>query len=178
MATRFVSFDAKLHAERRTPNIILISRIGGAFYMPSGPEKVAMGLHGVMDFSNVRSFTTARVHGVHFKGGEWGQRTCGSVFTTVYCGRSRYGIIEQFLRVEEQEFVVVTWLSKPVYPYAPITLVVRVHMVPVTNTSQPVHRCVIPCDRIVPTPVSVMPCDDGVNFFVMRHKGVDKRLLD
>ena len=90
----------------------------------------------------------------------------------VYCGHSVYGILDRFLQVDGEMYAAVTWLSKPEYPYAPIKLVVRVKQLP--KADQPVIRCVISCDRIDPTPVHVMPDEDGTHYYMMREKGFDR----
>ena len=133
-----------------------------------------MSLIGVKRFDAIQAFKVAWVRGIHFSCGEWGQRTCGSVFTTVYCGRSVYGILDRFLLVDGVHYAAVTWLSQPVYPYAPITLVVRVRMLPARD--QPINRCVIRVDRIEPCGVDVMPDEDGTHYYMMRTRGVDRRL--
>ena len=131
-----------------------------------------MRLLGVKGFKRVLSFPVAWIQGEHFACGEWGKSTCGSVFTTAYCGQSVYGILDRFLQVEGKVYAAVTWLSKPVYPYAPIKLVARVKRLP--KADQPAHRCVISCDRIDPTSVFVMPDEDGTHYYMMREKGYDR----
>ena len=175
ISSRTVTFEERLPCEQPAPAVALISRGRGRgkFYIVSRREKIALGLLGVTRFEGVRSFEAARIQGVHFKSGEWGHRICGSVITTVYCGRSRYGYVKRFLFVQSREFAVVNWLSKPIYPYAPITLVVRVHMLP--ETDQPSYRCVISCDDIEPCSVCVLPDDDGVHYNMMRTDGTDRR---
>ena len=131
-----------------------------------------MSLLGVKCFRRNRSFPVAWIQGVHFSCGEWGKRTCGSVFTTVYCGRSLYGILDRFLQAEGEMYAAVTWLSKPVYPYEPIKLVCVVQKLP--EVEQPPWRCVIQCDSIDPTRVHGMPDEDDEHYYMMREKGYNR----
>ena len=75
--------------------------------------------------------------------------------------------------VNGNEFVAVTWLSRPIYPYAPFTVVVKVRR----TKNQPLNRCVIQCDRIEPCGVCVMPDEDGIHYFMMRDRGHDRPLI-
>ena len=90
----------------------------------------------------------------------------GSVFTVVYCGASMYGILDRIIVVDGVEYATVTWFSKPVYPYDPIKVVVRVSL----TQEQPVHRC----DTIEPCGVNVMSDEDGTHFFMLRTRGYDR----
>ena len=173
MATRIDELDNNTVKSFPKPlNFRLSSRTNGVQYIPTRRERFCMSLIGVTCFQRVRSFPTAWVQGVHFSCGEWGMRTCGSVFTTVYCEHSVFGILDRFLQAEGKMYASVTWLSKPVYPYAPIKLVARVQKIP--EGDQPLIRCVIDCDRIDPTSIHVMPDEDGVHFFMMRAKGFNR----
>ena len=145
-------------------------------YNPTRRQKYCLNMLGEKGFGCVRSYNVAWVQGIHFCCREWGKRTCGSVFTTVYRGRSVYGILDRFLLVNEKEFAAVTWLSPPVYPYAPFTVVVRVHILPTED--QPLNRCVIPCDRIEPCGVCVMPDEDGVHYYMLRDRGYDRPIVE
>ena len=95
-------------------------------------------MYEVTKLHGLRAYTFAVVSGANAR--------AGSVFTTVYRERSVYGILDRFMLVNGKQFAAVSWLSQPVYPYAPFTVVVRVHMM----VDQPLNRCVIPCDRIEP----------------------------
>ena len=72
---------------------------------------------------SVLSYTQALIGGKKFYAGESlipGKR-CGSVIVRVTDGRSVYGLVKKFLRivcncVRVRDFVVVTWLPRPVYP--------------------------------------------------------------
>jgi hypothetical protein len=170
MATRFDELDKALGAASGKAPVRLTARTNGVFYIPTKQQQFCMRLLGVKGFKRVLSFPVAWIQGEHFACGEWGKSTCGSVFTTVYCGHSVYGIFDRFLQVEGKVYAAVTWLSEPVYPYAPIKLVARVKR----TADQPAHRCVISCDRIDPTSVFVMPDEDGTHYCMMREKGYDR----
>ena len=172
IATRFDSLDETLQECSGPVPFRLSARICGVLYIPSKREQFCLSLLGVKDFKRIRSYPVARIQGEHFACGEWGKSTCGSVFTTVYCGHSVYGVLGRFLQTGGELYAAVTWLSKPVYPYAPLKLVVRVKQLP--KADQPVHRCVISCDRIDPTPVYVMPDEDGIHYYMMREKGFNR----
>ena len=92
-------------------------------------EQIDLALLGVNATVGL-SYNIAYVLGVHFRSGEWGRRRCGSVVTTVHGGRSRYCIVHKFVRVGDRDFACVEWLSRPHYPYAPITVVTRVSPLP------------------------------------------------
>ena len=171
MATRYISYQENLASEKPPPLVELKAR-SRKFYIPSRDEKFAMGLVGATDFTNVTSFEIARVQGQHFKAGEWGQRRCGSVFVTTYRGRARYGIIARFLGVQDRTYAVVNWLSPPVYPFYPLTLLVKTKLMRAAD--QPRYRCVIRVNEIEPTGVGVMPDEDGIHFWMMRVKGTDR----
>ena len=116
-------------------------------------------------------FEIAYVFGVHFRAGEWGCHRCGSVITTVHGGISRYCTVTKFVRVEKKDFACVEWLSKPHYPYAPMTTVTRVtYLPPNRQREMPV---LIPLETIDPTPVLVEPDTDGRHFYMMRVHGYD-----
>ena len=173
IATRVTSLDKDLvNAMEPPPWIKVCTPIMGGLYFPTKRERYCMSLIGVERFQYTQGYNVARIRGTHFVCGEWGQRTCGSVFTTVYRGRSVYGILDRFMSVHGEVYAAVTWLSTPVYPYDPITLVVRVHMIPAAD--QPLNRCVIRCDRIEPCGVYVMPDEDGVHYYMMRTRGFDR----
>lgn len=178
ISTRAVAFEETLASEKQPPPCALISRGRGSgrFYIVGKREKIALGWLGVTSFEGALSYEAARIQGVHFKAGEWGCRLCGSVITTIYCGRSRYGYVKKFLLVQSRMFAVVDWLSKPIYPYAPITLVVRVRML--ADAEQHSHRCVISCDDIEPCSVCVLPDEDGVHYYMLRTEGFDRCGVD
>jgi len=173
MTARAEGLDDDLEGIQPPPLIRFSISIVGGLYIPTRRQRYCMSLLGVKSFGGIRGFNVAWIRGTHFVCGEWGRRTCGSVFTTVYCGRSVYGILDRFMLVDRVEYAAVTWLSQPVYPYAPITLVVRVRMIPAAD--QPLNRCVIRCDRIEPCGVNVMPDEDGVHYYMMRTTGFDRR---
>lgn len=127
---------------------------------------------GVTSFLGLRAFKVCKVLGVHFRSGEWGCRRCGSVITTMYRDISRYCIVNTFLMVQDKTFASVTWLSTPVYPYHPFKLVVKVRLT--SRAEQVLHPCVIPINRIEPCTVSILPDSDGIHFYMLRDKGIDR----
>ena len=138
-------------------------------YALSAQEKFDLGMLGVEVFDNVKSCLIANILGVHFKAGEWGQKRCGSVITTVYGGDSLYCVVRTFLQVQDKLFARVEWLSKPIYPHMPIKLVAKVRILPPARQSE--RRCVIPVEKIDPCTVTVLPDSDGTHFFMMRSEG-------
>ena len=174
IAARVTSLEKDLLDADPPPAMKFARPIAGGLYFPTKRQRYCMSLIGVGRFQYTRGYNVAWIRGTHFKCGEWGQRNCGSVFTTVYCGRSVYGVLERFMLVREEAYAAVTWLSAPVYPYDPITLVVRVRIIPAED--QPLNRCVIRCDRIEPCGVNVMPDEDGVHYYMMRTRGFDRRI--
>ena len=138
-------------------------------------EKIDLFTHGLRAPTLVETSRTASVLGVRFNAGEWapqqlnGTYRCGSVITTMFRGRSRYCLVRKFIRVVNKDFACVTWFSKPVYPYAPNLLVVKVRLL---MRLDPLLPSVLPLDVIDPTPVIVDPDDDG--FYMMRLKGYDR----
>ena len=176
IAARVTSLDEDLAAAQPPPLITLSSKMRGGLYIPTKRQRYCMSLLGVQGCVRTQGYKVARIRGIHFSCGEWGQRTCGSVFTTVYQGRSRYGILDRFIQFRGVAYAAVTWLSEPEYPYSPITLVVRVRMIPAE--AQPLNRCVIPCDRIEPCGVNVMPDEDGVHYYMMRTRGFDRPVVN
>ena len=173
IATRFLSYSEEDGAgiDERPPICTMPIR-GSRSHKLTRREKFDLGKLGVRSITRrVRSFTTARILGVHFKTGEWGERRCGSVMTTIYAGRSRYCVVQKFLRVEEKYFARVQWLSVPKYPYAPCRLVVRVRVL--TPQEQSIPRIIVPIEKIDPCNVYVIPDEDGIHYYMMRDKGVD-----
>ena len=141
-------------------------------YHLSQRERRSMETWGTTSFEDLRAFKVARVLRVHFRTGGWGRHRCGSVITTIYRGVSRCCIVDAFLMVTDETYASVTWLSTPIYPYLPFKIVVKVKLI--TDAEQLLHPSVIPADRIQPTSVSVMPDSDGIHFWMMRGKGIDR----
>ena len=141
-------------------------------YHLSQRERRDMEELGTTSFDDLQAFKVATVLGVHFRTGGWGRHRCGSVITTIYRGVSRYCIVNAFLMVTDETYASVTWLSVPIYPYLPFKIVLKVKLI--TDALQLLHPSVIPVDRIVPTTVSVMPDSDGIHFWMMRGKGIDR----
>ena len=174
IAARATSLDDIL-LSTESPALFRFPAMPPAMYNPTRRQKYCLNMLGETGVDSVRSYNVAWVQGIHFHCGEWGKRTCGSVFTTVYRDRSVYGILDRFMFVNGNEFAAVTWLSPPVYPYAPFTVVVRVRMLP--RVDQPLNRCVIPCDRIEPCGVCVMPDEDGIHYYMIRDRGHDRPII-
>ena len=63
-------------------------------------ESIDLGILGITNMEHARSFNVIHILGVHFKAGEWGQKSCGSVITTIYNGRSRYCVVDKFIQVQ------------------------------------------------------------------------------
>ena len=141
-------------------------------YDLSQREKDCMATMGVSSFRDCRSFKVAKVLRVHFRSGEWGCRRCGSVITTIYRGISRYCIVNTFLMVEGKTYASVIWLSTPIYPYLPFKIVVKVKRI--TQAEQILYPSVIRIDRIEPCTVGVIPDSDGIHFYMLRDKGIDR----
>ena len=141
-------------------------------YVLSDREKTGLTMLGVTSFVQYNAFKVLTLLGVHFKGGEWGKKRCGSVVTTIHRQVSRYCIVKVFLELQGKAYTSVTWLSTPTYPCLPFKLVVKVRML--TPAQQRQHRSVIPVDRIDPCTVAVLPHNDGVHFYMLRDKGTDR----
>ena len=174
IAARATSLE-KVLLSTEPPALFKFPARPAGMYNPTRRQRYCLNMLGETGIDCVRSYTTAWVQGIHFSCDEWGKRTCGSVFTTVYRGRSVYGILDRFMRVNGTEYAAVTWLSPPVYPYAPFTVVVRVRILP--REDQPLNRCVIPCDRIEPCGVCVMPDEDGIHYYMLRDRGHDRPIV-
>ena len=138
-------------------------------YHLSQRERHSIETWGTTSFEDSQAFKVARVLGVHFRTGGWGRHRCGSVITTIYRGVSRYCIVNAFLMVTDKTYASVTWLSTPIYPYLPFKIVVKVKLI--TDVQQLLHPSVIPIQSIT---VSVMTDSDGIHFWMMREKGIDR----
>ena len=141
-------------------------------YDLSQREKDDLLLMGVNSFRDLQSYKVAKVLGVHFRSGQWGCRRCGSVITTIHRGISRYCIVNVFLLLQGKAYAAVTWLSTPIYPCLPFKIIVKVRLM--TPEQQFVCPSVIPVDRIQPCTVSVLPDSDGIYFYMLRAKGIDR----
>lgn len=174
--TRFLAYAQKTKQSEllppRPPLYTLKPERKYDLYIPSRKERFDLGMLGVTSLSRVLTFPTAWIFRVHFRGGEWGRRRCGSVVTLIHRGRSRYCVVKSFLRVDEKAFARVEWLSVPTYPHAPNKLVVRVCKL--TDTEQERHPSVIPIERIEPTAVAVITHPDNIHYFMLREKGLDR----
>ena len=173
---RFSSFEDEdpLKEDIRLKTCQVRGRCRG--YLLSPDERIDLSVtYGIKSGRVCLQYKIANVLGVHFKAGEWSRADvvgrCGSVVTTIYAGRSRYCVVNRFIRVSGKDFACVKWLSKPHYPYAPNRLVVRVKEL--THARQNQMPKVLPLTKIEPTPVLVDP-NDGTNYYVMRVKGWDR----
>ena len=63
-------------------------------------ESIDLDILGISNMEDARSFKVIHILGVHFKAGEWGKKSCGSVITTIYNGRSRYCVVDKFIQVQ------------------------------------------------------------------------------
>lgn len=143
----------------------------------SDKEKRDMSaLSRTISFRSLQKFKTCNLLGVHFRSGEWGCRRCGSVITTIYQGVSRYCFVNGFYKVRGTRvvFASVTWLSIPVYPCHPCKLVVKVKLL--TPRQQTRYRSVISVNKIDPCTVSVIPDSDGIHFYMLRERGIDRTI--
>ena len=177
--TNHVEIDivTKLHLlSKKTPDDLRVEHVSLAVnvkgHVLSEREKNGLTMLGVTSFFPFKVFKVLKLVGVHFRGGDWGKKRCGSVVTTIYRRVSRYCIVNVFLEVEGKAYASVTWLSVPTYPCLPFKLVVKVKML--TPAQQRQHRSIVPVDRIDPCTVSVLPHDDGVHFYMIRDKGIDR----
>ena len=127
---------------------------------------------GITCFRDFKAFKVAKILGVHFRSGQWACRRCNSVMTTIYRGISRYCIVNAFLLIQDKAYASVTWLSPPIYPCLPFKIVVKVRLM--TPAHQLLYRSVISVDKIEPCTMSVLPDSDGIHFYMMRDKGIDR----
>ena len=110
--------------------------------------------------------------GIHFRSGEWGRNSCGSVITTVVGGRSLYARVESFLHVRGEEcpgYAIVKWFGEPSYPFG-IPLVVRV-----SDDGSDIENAygnVIKITSIDPSRVMIDPEGEGF-YYMMRDSGYD-----
>ena len=145
------------------------------FCPPAKKEVGDLRVLGVgVDMLSVETYSIARIFGVHFKSGEWGNHPrCGSVITVVNDGRSLYGRVSKFFSVNGNScpgYASVTWFGFPTYPFDN-PLVVRVHK----NGDELDDRygCIIPITLIDPSPIVIEPDTDGLHYFMMRLSGYD-----
>ena len=143
--------------------------------LPTKKEVGDLRVLGVgVDMLSVETYSIARIFGVHFKSGEWGNHPrCGSVITVVNDGRSLYGRVSKFFSVNGNScpgYASVTWFGFPTYPFDN-PLVVRVHK----NGDELDDRygCIIPITLIDPSPIVIEPDTDGLHYFMMRLSGYD-----
>ena len=127
-----------------------------------------------VDPLSVECFSVAYIMGSHFHAGQWGKRTCSSVFTCVINGRSVYGCINKFFYTPTAGdtcpgYASVNWFGEPEYPLGDNKL-----QVVVSRDGSRIQRevgCVIRITQIDPCCVVVEP--DGSNYRMMRQAGYD-----
>ena len=141
-------------------------------YDLSQRQKDDLQVLGVTSFRDFRAFQVVKVVGVHFRSGQWAQRRCSSVITIIHRDVSRYCVVNAFFLVQGKAYATVTWLSTPIYPCLPFKLVVKVRLV--IPAHQLLCPSVIPVDRIEPCTVAVMPASDGIHFYMLRDRGIDR----
>ena len=126
-----------------------------------------------VDALSVTGYKIAHILGVHFKSGEWGRHPrCGSVITCVIDGRSVYGYVRTFLRLENDQtpgYAVVHWFGAPQYPFEN-PLVVRVAR-DGSDLDEEIG-CIVPITTIDPSCVVIEP-DGQDHLFMMRLSGYD-----
>ena len=140
-------------------------------------ERFYLGRLGCLTKHGWRQFKVANILGEHFRSGEWANinrgRRCGSVIVTNVRRKTRYAVVKRFIMCGNDDttmFAVVSWFTVPVYPYAPNPLVVKVRE---SHTPDVQPRPVLSLTKIIPTKVTVLPCGDGVHFYMLREKGTD-----
>jgi len=141
-------------------------------YDLSQRQKDDMQVLGITSFRDFRAFKVAKVFGIHFRSGQWGQRRCSSVITIIHRDISRYCIVNAFFLIQGKAYATVTWLSTPIYPCLPFKIVVKVRLL--IPARQLLCPSVIPVDRIEPCTVSVIPASDGIHYYMLRDKGIDR----
>ena len=140
--------------------------------MLSRAEMGDLRMQGVaVDPLCVNFFAVAFIMGKHFHAGQWGRKTCSSVFTCVINGRSLYGHINKFFTFggSNPGYASVTWFAEPHYP-----LGVNKLRVVVSGDGRRIQRevgCIIRITQIDPCCVVVEP--DGLNYRMMRQAGYD-----
>ena len=118
----------------------------------------------------------ASIAGRKFTSGEKIQSgsRCGSVVTSVVGGRSRYGVVTQFIRVvcpccEINDFAIISWLPPPSYPDGdPLTVRIDITDVDINNIGT--SDCISLRD-IQPSRVLIEL--DSSHMYVMRMEGLD-----
>ena len=132
---------------------------------------------GVLDWVQ---WPYASIGGTCFTSGEplqgvkragWNNRRCGSLFTAVVGGVSRYGVIDAFITREDESgggYAVVKWLPVPHYPYNhPLVVCLR------DGDACGGLLSVISLTDIDPCGVCVERCDLHTSWYVYRLDGVD-----
>ena len=145
-------------------------------YIPTARELEGLArlVAGPMTPHDVHAFPIARIMGVHFRAGEWGLKKCGSVITCVMNGRSVYGHVRVFFRVNGDHscpgYASVKWFSCPEYPQG-TPMVVSVTNDDTTLRTELGH--IIRVTKIDPSAVPVEPIPGRQRFYMMRLSGYD-----
>ena len=127
-----------------------------------------------VDQFDVECFAVAHIMGVHFRAREWEKYPrCGSVFTCVLAGASRYGRVRKFFSIPGDDcpgYASVSWFGGPVYPEG-TPLVVKVSED--GSSVRAAHGSVIPITKIDPSRVMVEFSKTANTYYVMRDSGYD-----
>ena len=152
---------------------ILSGRRGSRFELtPNNLADLRM-MSPCADRFSIMPFLICHVMGIHFRAGEWGKQSCGSVITTVVDGQSLYAAVLGFVKVSgdpSSGYAVVNWFSKPEYPFK-VPLVVKV--TEDGSDLEDVLGTVIRIDTIDPSRIMIgTDTVEGV-FYMMRDSGYD-----
>ena len=128
--------------------------------------------------SSVVSFAQALISGKRFHAGEplIESKRCGSVIVRTIRGRSVYGLVKKFVRIlcrcnRCREFVVVTWLPRPVYPDGdPLTVKINMGGKDFNNMG---NETICSLDDIQPSRIIVSIDRKNDCLYMMRVEGYD-----
>ena len=169
--------ESRSHPHPRQPNQCVVWGTG-KLYFPSELELADLRLQGAdVQMLSVTSFEIAYILNNHFKAGEWGSYPrCGSVITCVIGGRSLYGYVKRFLKVEGDDcpgYASVGWFSEPVYIFGaeyPLGVCVNENG---GDVEREVGTCILRLTQIDPSRVMVERDLPNGRFFMMRDSGYD-----
>ena len=137
-------------------------------------ELGALRMHGLtVNPLDVSFFSVAYIMHFHFHAGQWGNRTCSSVITSVINGRLVYGVVDKFFTIDGVTcpgYASVTWFGQPHYPLGENRLEVVV-----SGDGEAIRRevgCIIRITQIDPSYIVVEPVGDG-SYRMMRQSGYD-----
>ena len=126
-----------------------------------------------VDRFSFQVFLVCHVMGTHFRAGEWGRQSCGSVITTVVDGQSLYAKVKAFVKVDKDPcsgYAIVDWFSRPEYPFrVPLVVKVRDDGSEVENDLGTVIRI----DSIDPSKIMIGPSSEDNVYYMMRDSGYD-----